>query len=179
MSGWPLVWSKDWMASICVSGRELLAEQRAPRGAEAEIDDGDADARARQAVRLQRVGADPLDALRDHLIGNGHLGRTDAAHAGQAPYLLGQPGRVAHLQQRAGPRRDRRAEPGERTADGGDAPGGGGDGERASRRRGPVTACIRKRHARDRAQRRGCEHETAHTDFTLLDATRQSCRDRE
>ena len=43
--------------------RKLLAEQAAPARAEAEVDDRDADARSRQAVRLQGIRADALDAL--------------------------------------------------------------------------------------------------------------------
>ena len=140
MSGLPLVWSNDWMASICVSGgsslpsrlRQLAPKPRSTIAMRMPV--------PVEAARLQRIGADALDALRDDLVGHRHLGRADAAHAGQAPQALGEAGRVAHLQQRAGARRDRRAEPGERTADARRAPGAaaivselrGGAGERSA-----------------------------------------------
>ena len=162
MSGLPLVWSNDCVASIWASGGSSLPSRLRQLGTEAEVDDRDADARSRQAVRLQGVRADALDSLRDDLVGHGHVGGADAAHARQALYAIGQAGSVAHLQERARTRGDRRAEPGERTADARRVPGGDGDGERASRRRGRATGCDRMRHPRDRAERRGCEHETAH-----------------
>ena len=74
-------------------------------------------------MRLQGVRADALDALRDDLVGHGHLGRAHAAHAGQALEAIGQARRVAHLQERPGASGDRRAEPGERTADARARPG--------------------------------------------------------
>ena len=65
--------------------RQLLAEQAAPALAEAEVDDGDADAGAVEAARAQRVGADPLDALRDDLVGLRSGRRADAGDSGDAP----------------------------------------------------------------------------------------------
>ena len=116
-----------------------------------------------EPARLQCVGADPLDALRDDLVGQRHGGRADAVHArrrrrrrcarpGASRTCSSEPTRtVTGAPRRASSRLTAAARPGAAAMV---SELGGGAGDRCR--------CAPERRPRDRAERRGCEHETAH-----------------
>ena len=163
ISGLPLVWSNDWIASICVERRELLAEQAAPARRRS---------RGRRSAMRMPAPVRPCDCRASAPMRSTPCEMTWSGTGTSAGPTPRTPGRrctrsreargVAHLQQRADAQRDRARRGARAHGSRPRTPWRDGDGERARRRRGLATGCNPERHPRDRAERRGCEHETAH-----------------